>query len=225
MKSKNRLDYLIQIKSKPLIGYLIISAFYFFGIIGISFWDSEWFIEKTAFNLLLSFIILMIYQQTYSWKLFASFLFCYFVGFLAEFLGVNFGLIFGEYEYPPTLGPQLGGVPIIIGINWFIITFCIWAFFARFNWPILLKIIIAIISTVFLDILIEPVAIALNFWQWENSVIPLQNYMGWAGIAATIFIVFALLRIPVKNRISTHLLLWQFVFFLVLNILSKNSVF
>lgn len=220
MKNEKIIKTLALIRSKPIIGYLIISAFYFFGIIGISFWDSEWFIEKTAFNLLLSFIILMIYQENYSWKLLVSFLFCYLIGFLAEYLGVNFGLIFGEYAYPPTLGPQLGGVPIIIGINWFIITFCMWAFYARFNWPIILRILIAIISTVLLDILIEPVAIALGFWQWENDVIPLQNYIGWASIAAMIFIVFALLRIPVKNSISNHLLLWQFVFFLALNIIK-----
>jgi putative membrane protein len=27
-----------------------------------------------------------------------------------------------------------------------------------------------------LDYFVEPVAMALGFWHWENDVIPLQNY-------------------------------------------------
>jgi putative membrane protein len=30
-----------------------------------------------------------------------------------------------------------------------------------------------------LDYFVEPVAMALGFWHWENDVIPLQNYMMW----------------------------------------------
>ena len=36
---------------------------------------------------------------------------------------------------------------------------------------------------VLLDIMIEPVAIELDFWQWEGGNIPLQNYLMWFIVA------------------------------------------
>jgi uncharacterized membrane protein len=37
----------------------------------------------------------------------------------------------------------------------------------------------AALLMVALDVLIEPVAVALDFWQWENAVIPIQNFVMW----------------------------------------------
>ena len=30
-----------------------------------------------------------------------------------------------------------------------------------------------------LDFIIEPVAIHLDFWTWQNGIIPIQNYIMW----------------------------------------------
>ncbi|SMG43063.1 putative membrane protein [Marivirga sericea] len=218
MNAINLTSIIKRIKSSPLIGLLIISAFYFFGIIGILSNNKEWFIEKTAFNLSLSFLILLTYQKKYSWSLLWAFLFCYFIGFLAEYLGVNFGLIFGDYIYPDTLGPQLGGVPIIIGVNWFLITFCVASLLFPFNINGLLKIVLATIITVLIDVLIEPVAMKLDFWNWENDTIPFQNYLGWAVISFLIFSFYSIVKLPVQNKVAFSLLIWQIIFFAALNI-------
>ena len=45
------------------------------------------------------------------------------IGMIAEILGVNFGIIFGEYEYLDNLGIKIFGVPIIIGVQWILLTF------------------------------------------------------------------------------------------------------
>lgn len=208
-----------RVKSLPIIGASVISAFYFFGIIGILSDYDDWFIEKTAFNLSLSFLILLLYQKRYSWSLLFAFLFCYLVGFTAEYLGVNFGLIFGDYVYPDTLGPQAVGVPVIIGINWFLITFCVASLIFPFKIHVLIKILLATFLTVFIDVLIEPVAMELHFWNWENNEVPFQNYLGWTLISFLIYSFYALIKVPLENRVSTVLLIWQVVFFSALNLL------
>ena len=42
---------------------------------------------------------------------------------IAEILGVNYGLIFGKYDYGDNLGLKLLGVPLLIGLNWVVLTF------------------------------------------------------------------------------------------------------
>jgi putative membrane protein len=217
--NKAHLVSLIQkIKSRPAIGGVIITAFYFFGIVGIMSDNKDWFIEKTAFNLSLSFLILMVYQERYSLSLLWGFLFCYLIGFSAEYLGVNFGLIFGDYIYPETLGPQLGGVPMIIGINWFLITFCVAAIVFHFRTNIVFKVLLATLLTVLIDILIEPVAMELNFWNWDKNEIPVQNYVGWAIISLLIYSFYAVVKLPLRNKMALILLIWQVIFFASLNL-------
>ena len=46
----------------------------------------------------------------------------FFVGIFVEYLGVNYNLIFGDYEYGKNMGPKFFGVPFLIGVNWIIIT-------------------------------------------------------------------------------------------------------
>ncbi|ADR21962.1 hypothetical protein MATR_04030 [Marivirga tractuosa] len=218
MNKTHALTIIQKIKSRPLIGGIIITAFYFFGILGILSESKDWFIEKTAFNLSLSFLILVFYQKNYSLSLLWGFLFCYLIGFTAEYLGVNFGLIFGDYIYPETLGLQLGGVPMIIGINWFLITFCVAAIIFPLKLNIMLKIFIATLLTVLIDFLIEPVAMELNFWNWETNEIPIQNYVGWAIISFLIYSFYAIIKLPLENKISLVLLIWQIIFFACLNL-------
>ncbi|WP_296620994.1 carotenoid biosynthesis protein [Marivirga sp.] len=217
MNSDTFSNIIQKIKSKPVIGIIVISAFYFFGILGILSDNREWFIEKTAFNLTLSFIILLLYQKKYNWSLIWAFLFCYFIGYTAEYLGVNFGLIFGEYIYPDTLGPQLGGVPIIIGVNWFLITFCVASLIFPLKINAFIKVIIATILTVLIDVMIEPVAMEIDFWNWENNEVPLQNYLGWAVISFFIFSFYSIIKLSVRNKVAIILLFWQVIFFAVLN--------
>lgn len=48
----------------------------------------------------------------------AFFVLCVAVSWTCEFLGHNWGLFFGDYKYTGTLGPAIGGVPVIISITW-----------------------------------------------------------------------------------------------------------
>lgn len=210
------------VESRPIIGVIILSAFYFFGVLGILSDYHDWFIEKTAFNLTLSFIILLLYQKSYNLALVWAFSFSYLLGFAAEYIGVNHGLVFGDYIYPNVLGPQIAGVPLIIGVNWFLITFCVASLIFPMKIRTIWKILLATVVAVLIDVLIEPVAMELNFWNWDNNEVPFQNYVGWAVISFLIFCFYALVKVSVENRIAIVLLLWQVAFFVALNLFLVN---
>lgn len=45
------------------------------------------------------------------------------VTFAAEYVGDNFGWIFGDYTYTGALGPRLGGVPVLIIVVWGVVLY------------------------------------------------------------------------------------------------------
>lgn len=111
-----------------------------------------------------------------------------------EILGVQTGLVFGSYGYGKTLGFSLLGVPLLIGINWTVIILgAITIIEKRISHPIAVALITASF-TVFFDWIMEPVAIAFDYWSWAGQAIPLQNYIAWFVIA----FLFALLHQNMK---------------------------
>lgn len=137
-------------------------------------------------------------------------------GYLLEVEGVSTGLIFGSYNYGDTLGPKLFDVPLILGFNWFFMVYCSTQIAMLLKWPLLPTAILSgAIMTVY-DLVLEPNAIALNFWTWEGGTIPLQNYVAWF-LFGTLFCLFYLYRsTPVKNPMAIFLFTIQWVFFLSL---------
>ena len=77
---------------------------------------------------------------------------------------------------------------------------------------------LAALITTLIDVVIEPVAIALDFWTWDADEIPLQNYAGWFVISILIFAIYQGIKVPSKNRMAIIILGWQLFFFLLLNI-------
>ena len=49
---------------------------------------------------------------------------CFAVGVSVEIMGINTGILFGDYTYGDVLGFKLRDVPVLIGVNWFIIIYC-----------------------------------------------------------------------------------------------------
>ena len=43
-------------------------------------------------------------------------------GMITEILGVQWGWIFGNYQYGDALGYKVLGVPLLIGVNWALLT-------------------------------------------------------------------------------------------------------
>ena len=75
---------------------------------------------------------------------------------------------------------------------------------------------IALIAT-FFDWVMEPVAIKLGFWQWnEGNESPLFNYVSWFMVSLSLLALFHFCPFPKKNKFAVHLLLIQTMFFLLL---------
>jgi len=81
----------------------------------------------------------------------------------------------------------------------------------------MLRIVSAALMMTLLDFLIEPVAIAYDFWSWEAVSIPIQNYGAWFLISAVLHFVFNKLMPESNNPLAIKILYIQAIFFLILN--------
>ena len=136
-------------------------------------------------------------------------------GFGAEVWGVNTGQLFGQYAYGPVLGFGLWHTPLIIGVNWLLLTYLMGQAIYGLAQPAWIKaIIIGLLMTGF-DALIEPVAMELGFWQWPGGVVDGQNYLGWFACATLIGYAYERL-VQGRNPVAIWVLLMNVVFFLAL---------
>jgi len=169
--------------------------------------------------LLFGLLAFLPYALRFSTREGGFFLFTFAVTLALEIIGVKTGLIFGEYLYGPTLGWQLGGVPLIIGFNWVIVIFGSHALTQRLFTKAWQRIPATGILAFFFDYLLEPIAIRLDYWQWAGGDIPVQNYIAWGLIAS--FIALGLEFFPVKTskKLIISYVFLQVYFFIGLHLL------
>lgn len=197
------------------IGLLI--AMHIAGIIGLSLSATqEIFKILVPFNLLANATLILWFHQEWNKKFLWALAITMLVGFWIEVLGVHTKMIFGNYWYKTTLGFKVFDVPLLIAINWLIVIYTTSALVAEFRIAKPTKAVLATLLTVGLDYLIEPIAIRYDFWDWENSRIPFQNYLGWFVIALFLHLIFVYLPFQKANRVAVALYVCEVVFFVVL---------
>lgn len=113
------------------------------------------------------------------------------IGMLVEIIGVNSGIVFGDYSYGPLLGLKIFGVPVLIGITWLLVTLSAWQIVSFSNLNKFYKIIVASWLVVMFDLILEQFATAYGLWSWQNAVIPLKNYVTWFVVGAVIVTLYA----------------------------------
>lgn len=216
------------------VATIIAVIFHTVGFIGILVFKSEAIINTTALNMLLMTLLLFYTHEQTTAGLLIFFIVCFIVGYSVELIGISTGYLFGNYQYLDVLGPKVRGVPLIIGVNWFIIIYCCGSAMqillkkitARLA-PVpetggkLTKILSVIIDgatlAVIFDWLMEPVAVKLGYWQWlGDGDIPLYNYICWFVISILLLFVFQRMQFPKENKFAVNLLLIQTMFFLLL---------
>lgn len=205
-------------KIKLKVSIMILVAFYVSGIIGILTNNQTIdFLSLTPLNLLVNATLLLINHQQGTKKQWLVFFIIAVVGFFIEVVGVTTGVIFGDYVYKTTLGWKLFETPLIIGVNWMLLT-C--AVVYTIGIKIKNTIGIALASAfllVALDILIEPVAIKYDFWTWNQAIVPLKNYIAWFIISFILCYIVAHYKRTSKNNFAPYLLIMQFIFFGIFN--------
>jgi putative membrane protein len=173
-------------------------------------------------NFLIGFIgVLLVYVVWHSiltkgWKRsLGMFLLSFLVAFTAEALGVNFGLVFGNYYYTPALGAQLFGVPFLAALAWEPIVYASFSitdilapllvdhsdsWLKRFPSYLWMAVAGALATTAW-DMMIDPIAVSQGWWVWEHggnylpylaNGVPIQNFLGWLGVAFVINMIYRL---------------------------------
>ncbi len=220
--------------TKYQVATAIAVLFHAIGLVGILFFNREFFVEATVINLLLMFILLLWTQKEKNGFFFLFVVAAFLFGLAAEIIGVKTGALFGDYTYGNVLGYKFMNVPLIIGINWFVIIYCcgisihtlLMKAIARISSetktkPIALKAISVIVDgatmAVFFDWIMEPVAVKLGYWKWgEDGEVPLYNYLCWLMVSNIILAIFHFSRFNKQNKFAVNLLLIQMMFFLLL---------
>ena len=209
--TKNKIEFL---------GILFFYIIYSVGIAGhIINPTRELMILLTPFTLLLSSLVLFYFLwKEESRKLFVWLSATYFITFSLEVIGVKTGIIFGSYNYGNVLGVKLLETPLIIGLNWVFVIFGAYILTLKItSKKIFLPIMTAFLALAF-DYFMEPVAIYLNYWTWDGSVIPLQNYAAWFIIAFFFASILSYLKVEIKGKIFADYFVIQFFFFVILNL-------
>ncbi len=136
---------------------------------------------------------------------------------IIEIVGVNTGAVFGNYDYGNTLGFKIIGTPVMIGVNWVFVILGAYNLAERsFTNKFAVIIVTALLAVIF-DFVIEPMAIKLDYWSWQDNIIPLQNYLAWFLFSLILAFVAIRLKLRTYNLIPGIYFVMQFVFFFILN--------
>jgi len=206
--------------NKNLFYGFIIVLFHLVGLFG--FLNPAWevfFIKLVPYHLLLMLLIMIFTVEDRSYNLLKFASLVYLAGYLIEVLGVNTGLIFGNYRYGSALGLKVWEVPLLIGVNWLILVYCTGIFLQSVH--VKNKWVFSAIGALILlgiDFLIEPVAIKFDYWSWYGGIIPVQNYIGWYVFSFFLFLFYTSCNFKKSNNAAIVLLFTQAAFFLALNL-------
>jgi len=138
------------------------------------------------------------------------------VGYFIEVVGVASGKIFGEYVYLHNLGPKVLDVPLIIGVQWLALAYCVksvgvWLRL-RF-WPML---VLGMFLMVGFDSLMELVSEPLGYWVFSGGIAPVQNYVAWAIVSFAVIYPYKSRYngIEAPNYVALVNFAWYIIFFL-----------
>ena len=142
------------------------------------------------------------------------------VGFSAELIGVQTGVLFGDYSYGANLGFKLLGVPIVIGLLWGVLAVscasCVCQFKPFRRYPVLPSAILML----GMDYIMEPVAISCGFWTWNADVVPIWNYICWFAIALLLQLIIKRGGFLESNKVFNLVFILMALFFSLLNLCS-----
>lgn len=201
-------------------GIIILAILHAVGVAGFAIPSlTPLFKQLVPYHLLLCWVALLFFHSPQKTIFYVGMLAIMFAGWGIEWVGVQTGKIFGSYHYGPTLGFKADGVPLLIGVNWFILLYCSFTLaqqITKLNW---LQYALTATFMVLMDVLIEPVAVRYDYWQWHTLHIPLQNYIAWGIVSLLMAMGWGSLKMKQQNGIAIPLYFIQLCFFMLLNIL------
>lgn len=210
---------MIKLTLKEKIGIGIVLMMHVVGIVGLNFSTfGEDFANLTPINLLVTLAVISYFHRQFNFHFLLFFLSAFSIGMFVEIIGVQTGQIFGAYEYSTILGPQILGVPIMIGFNWFLLLYTIGAMLQSFSFSKNILAVTGAFLMMLIDIVIEPFAIRFNLWEWtgvQHGSVPFQNYVAWFVISFFLFKLYYLFNFDKNNKVAGFTFIILFIFFLL----------
>lgn len=200
----------------------VIIIFHLVGLIGLSIPATRpIFLHLVPWHLLLMLAVIVLNHNRVDNSFMLFFVIIFIAGFAAEWVGIHKHWFFGDYSYGKTLGIKVLGVPLIMGVNWFLLTYSASVLMQRSRLKsMFFRIIIGSLILVLLDLLIEPVAIRLDYWHWTDGAVPFKNYLSWFLSGVVMLLIYELFRFKYQRIVAPVFLLTQFIFFGLLHLLQ-----
>jgi lycopene beta-cyclase len=130
-----------------------------------------------------------------------------------EYIGSTTGFPFGSYDYTARFQPQIGHVPVIIPLAWFMMLPPAWAVaqtLARGN-RLAYGVISALAFTAW-DLFLDPQMVGWGFWLWQEPGgyfgIPWQNFGGWLAGAGLLTALARPWNLPVRMPLLVYGITW-----------------
>ena len=116
--------------------------------------------------------------------------------YLIEYIGVETGFPYGSFSYGIDLGPMMfGKIPLALPvffiplvINAYLLVMLLLPERAK---EIYIRVPTVIGAVLFLDLILDPAAVTINFWNYSSGIyygVPISNYLGWI-ISASISVI------------------------------------
>ncbi len=208
---------------RSTIAILIIILFHAVGLAGFYTHSLQsLFLQLVPFHLLLMLLVICFSHQFFDVRFISFIITIFMVGYCIEWVGVNKQLVFGSYNYGKTLGVKLGGVPLIIGVNWVLLTYATGVLMQRSKISnVLTRLLAGATVLVLLDLVIEGIAIRFDYWHWlvikGIFIAPLKNYIDWFFVSALMLAVFEGFGFKRQSIVGAVLLVAQFLFFILMH--------
>ena len=196
----------------------VILILHFVAVSGIFLGYLDYLLPLSAVNLLITSFLLYLNQKDLNTSFYISSVIIIIVTFFIEVIGVNTGIFFGEYTYLDSLGPKIFNTPPIIGFNWWIMIVSSAGVLASTKFPLLVKAFLSTCLMLVIDLWIEPISDALNFWEWKDGVIPLKNYIGWFITGFSLQILYWQSPFKKDNPIARSVYFILLFFFIIFNL-------
>jgi putative membrane protein len=158
-------------------------------------------------------LILVFHPATYDLKTLIAFTAVAITGFLVEVAGVSTQIVFGSYGYGESLGIKLFDTPLLIGINWLILTYAGSTFASLLGIRGFAAVPAGAALMVIYDLLLEQTAPLLDMWHWQGEKVPLQNYLAWFVLSFLFQWLFRICGVDTRNAVVPVLITAQVLFF------------
>lgn len=131
-----------------------------------------------------------------------------FYAYFIEFVGLQTGWPYGDFEYLVSLGPMVQGVPVGLPVFFIPLVVNSYLLVNLFDFERVWERFLLTLGVILLvDLVLDPAAVALGIWSYPEGFfygVPLSNFLGWiiSGAVAVIVLELCFDRSSVIQRLE-----------------------